>query len=126
MGFCATPLTHGGLLDAGDLQKGRHDVDDVVPLRPDSARVLDARRPGDDHPVGRAAVVRGDCLDPLERGVHGVRPADRVVVVRLPRAQVVLLLQDLLVVLRDHVDHGQFVEEPWIMPSPLAPLSPQM
>ena len=103
------PVDGGGLLDCGHVKQCRDDVDHMVPLRPDASLVPDARRPRDDHPVGGAAVMRRDRLDPLERGIHGVRPTDRIVVVRFPRAQVVLLSQDLPVVFRDHVEHGHFV-----------------
>ena len=46
-------------------------------------------RPVDDRAVARPAPVRGDLLRPLVRRVHRVRPADRVVVVGVRRAEVV-------------------------------------
>ena len=86
------------LLDAVDAQRlgelrgvehRRGDVDHVVELRADLASRLDAARPVHDRPVARAAPVRRDLLRPLVRRVHRVRPADRVVVVGVRRAEVV-------------------------------------
>ena len=81
IGFCETPLTSTGSGMPRRFQDRRHDVDDVVELGPDAALVLDARRPGDDERIARAAEMRGDLLAPLERRVHRPRPADREVIV---------------------------------------------
>ena len=48
------------------------------------ALFLNAIGPMDDGAVARAAPVRGHLLCPLIRRVHGVRPADRIVVVARP------------------------------------------
>src|SRR5512132_1173935 len=50
---------------------------------------LDALGPVDDGAVAGAAPVGGDLLGPLVRGVHGMGPADRVVVVGLRPAELV-------------------------------------
>ena len=65
------------------------DVDHVMELGADLALALDSLRPVHDRAVARAAPVRGDLLGPLVRRVHGVRPADRVVVVGFRPAQLV-------------------------------------
>ncbi|OPX97087.1 MAG: hypothetical protein A4E60_03362 [Syntrophorhabdus sp. PtaB.Bin047] len=109
-GFLRHSVDRGRLLDAGCLQYRRYDVDDVVPLRPDAALLPDARGPGNDHAVGGAAVMRGVLLCVLERCVHGMRPGHRVVIMRLPRAQVALLLLHLFQALRDTIQRGYLVE----------------
>ena len=111
IGFCGTPLSTDGRLHAGGFEDRRHDVDDVVELRADAALVLDPLRPGDDQAVARAAEVRGDLLGPLERRVHRVRPADRVVVVTSsapPSSSI--MRQHVLEVLGRGVEDGHFVE----------------
>jgi len=50
-GFLGHAIDGCGLLLARDLKKCRHDVDYVVPLRPDAALALDVGRPRDDHPL---------------------------------------------------------------------------
>ena len=82
-------MTKVGCGQPGGLEDGRRDVDDVVELVADLALGLDAVRPVDDRAVAGAAPVRGDLLGPLVRRVHRVRPADRVVVVGLGRAELV-------------------------------------
>ncbi len=54
-----------------------------------SPRAWMPRGPVHDRAVAGAAPVRGDLLGPLVRRVHRVRPADRVVVVGLRRAELV-------------------------------------
>jgi len=58
-------------------------------LGPDLAARPNPGRPVDDGPVPRPAPVRCDLLRPLVRRVHGMRPTDRVVVVRAWRAEIV-------------------------------------
>ncbi len=77
------------LRQAGRLEHRGRDVDHVMELRADLALRLDAARPVHDRAVPRAAPVRGHLLRPLVRGVHRVRPADRVVVVGRGGAEVV-------------------------------------
>ena len=89
IGFCGTPLSIAGACTPDRFEDRRHDVDDVVELGADAALVLDPRGPGDDQAVARAAEVGGDLLGPLERRVHRVRPADRVVVERRRPAELV-------------------------------------
>ena len=89
IGVCWTPFTDRRLGQAGRLEDGRRDVDDVVELRADLALGLDALRPVDDRAVAGAAPVRGDLLGPLVGRVHRVRPADGVVVVGLGPAELV-------------------------------------
>src|SRR6516225_4414401 len=59
----------------------RHDVNDVNELFPESALILDPRRPRDDHRVPCAAEMASDLLGPLKRGVHCVRPGSWKMVV---------------------------------------------
>ena len=79
---------HGALLDAvdrlrrrdaGRFEDGRHDVDEVVELAADAARVVDVAGPRHGHALGRPAVVRRHLLHPLERRVHRPRPGCREV-----------------------------------------------
>ena len=67
----------------------RCDVDHVVELLPYVALGLDPLRPVHDRPVPGSAPVRGDLLRPLVGRVHRMRPADRVVVVRLGAAELI-------------------------------------
>ena len=78
-----------GLGQPGGIEHRRRDVDHVVELRADLALGRDALGPVDDRAVAGPAPVRGDLLGPLVRRVHRVRPADRVVVVRLGRPELV-------------------------------------
>src|SRR5215467_8620398 len=64
-------------------------VDDMVKLMPGLAFGLNALWPMDNCTVAGAAPVRRDLLGPLIRGVHRVRPADRVVIVRFGTAEFV-------------------------------------
>ena len=91
-----------GRTDAGGLEDGRHDVDDVHELLAQAALVLDARRPRDHHVLVDAAELRRVLLEPGERRVEGPRPAGRHVVVGLLGAPDV-------VELHLHVD-GQLVD----------------
>ncbi len=63
-----------GRRDAGRFEDGRDDVDDVMELAADAARVIDVAGPGHGHALGGAAEVRRHLLHPLERGVHRPRP----------------------------------------------------
>ena len=88
-GICWMPWTNVGSGRSGDVEHRRRHVDDVVELVADLALGLDPSRPVDDRPVAGPAPVRGDLLGPLVGRVHRVRPADRVVVVRLGGPEVV-------------------------------------
>ena len=57
----------GRRLDAHGFVDRRNDVDHVVELRAQAALLLDARRPGHDQAVARAAEMRRHALHPLER-----------------------------------------------------------
>ena len=74
---------------AGDLEDRRGDIDDVAELIARLAASRDPVRPAHDRAVTGAAPVRGDLLGPLVGRVARVRPADRVVVVGLRRAELV-------------------------------------
>ena len=89
VGALLDAVHEGRLGDAGRLEDGRCDVDDVVELVTDLAGGVDAARPVHDRAGAGAAPVRGDLLGPLVRRVHRVRPADRVVVVGRRGAEVV-------------------------------------
>ena len=71
------------------LKDRRRYVDEVVKLVSKLPLTGDPLRPMHDHPVARAAPVRCDLLRPLIRGVHRVRPADGVVIVRFRATQFV-------------------------------------
>ena len=66
-----------GRRDAGRFKDGRHDVDHVVELAADAARVVDVAGPGHGHALGGAAEMRRHLLHPLERRAHRPRPARR-------------------------------------------------
>ena len=83
------PVDERRLRQAGRVEHGRRHVDHVVELVADLALGLDASGPVDDRPVAGPTPVRGDLLGPLVGRVHGVRPADRVVVVGLGSPEVV-------------------------------------
>ena len=83
------PVHRLRLGQAGCLEHRGSNVDHVVELAADLALRLDALRPVDDRAVTRSAPVRGDLLRPLVGRVHRVSPADRVVVVRRRRAELV-------------------------------------
>ena len=70
-------------LDAEDVVDRRHDVVDVVELRPWCLVGLDTRRPGNRHRIARPAEVRSDQLRVLERRIARPRPAGVVHVVHL-------------------------------------------
>jgi hypothetical protein len=77
------PVDAGWLGQPGYLQhRGRH-IDHVVELGPELPLGLDPGGPVDDGAVAGPAPVGGDLLGPLIRDVHGMGPADRVVVVGL-------------------------------------------
>jgi hypothetical protein len=82
-------VDHGRLGQPGDFQDGGGQVDDVVELESQLAAGPEAAWPVHDHPVAGAAPVGSHLLGPLQRRVHGVRPADRVVVVGVRAAEVV-------------------------------------
>ena len=96
----------------GDVEHRRGDVDDVMELRAHLAPGLDARRPVHDRAVAGSAPVRRDLLRPLVRRVHRVRPADRVVVVGVGRAELVDVRRHHLgrLELRGAVEDEQLVE----------------
>ena len=80
-------VDHGRMRQAGGLEDGRRDVDDMMELAADLALRLDAFRPVHDRAVARAAPVRRDLLGPLVGRVHRVRPADGIVVVGVRPAE---------------------------------------
>ena len=73
------PSTVVGRRDAGDVEDGRRDVDDVGELRAEPATRGNAVGPMDDHRIARPAEVRADLLAPLEGGVAGPGPSRPVV-----------------------------------------------
>ena len=91
-----------GSIDAGDLQQGGHDIDDMHELLAQAALVLDSLRPGDHHALPHTAEPRGVLFEPGERRVKGPGPARRHVVVGLLRTPHVVPLH--LYVHRHHVD----------------------
>ena len=98
-----------GLRNAGRLEDGRGDVDDVMELAADAAHIGDVARPGHDHALGGPAEVRRHLLHPFERGVHRPRPFRRKMregLVRAPeRVPEVLRLHRH----RDAIESGELV-----------------
>ena len=92
------------------------------------ALARDAGGPVHDRAVARAAPVRRDLLGPLERRTHRPRPAHRVVVVRLGRAELVLTeamnsgVSSAAMPLKLAIS----LKAPLSVPSAEAPLSPMM
>src|SRR6185437_9425316 len=74
-----------GLRNAGRIEDGRDDVNDVMELAANAAYIVDVTRPRHGHALGRAAEVRRYLLDPLERRVKSPRPRRRKVRERLVR-----------------------------------------
>src|SRR5262249_41884484 len=62
--------------NAGDLKKGPDNIDHVMELGADSARVLDVPRPSDSHTLSRPPEMGGHLLGPFERGVERPGPSD--------------------------------------------------
>ena len=79
MGRCLMPLSVSGAGISGRFEDGRHDVDDMMELAADAARVVDMAGPRYGHALGRPAEMRRHLLHPLERGGHRPRPGCRKV-----------------------------------------------
>ena len=62
-------VDHDRRRNARRFEERRHDVDDVVELGSDAARILDVVGPGDCHALPRSAEVRRHLLGPFERRV---------------------------------------------------------
>ena len=62
IGFCAMPFDHRSAPGPRGLEDRRHDVDDVVELGADAARVLDAVGPGDAMPCRVPPKCEATCL----------------------------------------------------------------
>ncbi len=121
--------SHGDRVrEPGGLEHGGGDVNHMVEVRTNLAARDDAARPVDDRAVAGAAPVGSDLLGPLVGRVHGVCPADCVVVVGGRGAE--------LVDARSHkfgclepggaVEMNVSLKEPLTVPSAEAPLSPMM
>ena len=67
--------------EAGYVEDGRRDVDDVMELAADLAARLEPVRVVHDDAVASPPEVRRHLLGPLIRRVHRMRPADGIVVV---------------------------------------------
>jgi hypothetical protein len=109
------------------LEHGRGDVDDLVELAADLALGPDPVRPVDDGAVAGATPVGGDLLGPLVRGVHRVRPADRVVLYArgVPRSSTCSIIHS--GVTRSGASAVMVsLVVPMSVPSADAPLSPMM
>ena len=108
--FLRGPIDRGRHSQAGNLKYRRRDIDHVVPLRAQAALVLDPRWPRDHETVSRSAVMRRDLLGPLEWRVHRMRPADRIMVVGFPGADVVSPAQYFLVVFGNAIKERHLVQ----------------
>ena len=104
-------------LDAGRLQDGRCQVDDVVELGAQAAAVGDPPRPGDGQAVAGAAEVGGDLLHPLEGCVQGPCPADVVVAFAPGGSEVVDVLEQEFRILLGTVLEGR--QRPRAVDAPL-------
>ncbi len=104
----------GRVGQTGSLENRRGNVDHVVELRTHLAPRREPVRPVHDRAVARPAPVRRDLLRPLIRGVHRVCPADRVVVVRGRRPEIVDVRRHELGGLECScaIEHHQLVERP--------------
>ena len=127
------PVDRLRLRDPGRLEDGRADVDAVRELRAQVAARLDLAGPRDDHRVARPAQVARHLLAPLERGVAGPRPGGGDVgsgVVAAPPLDAAVLARSARAAasgssttpFRNVIS----LNEPVVVPSRLAPLSPQM
>ena len=67
-------------------------------------------------PLARAAEVGGDLLGPLERRVHGVRPADGIVIEGHRPTEIVHAAEHLVEVLGNGVEEGHLVEQSYWAP----------
>src|SRR5208283_2643399 len=65
------------------------DIDYVTELVTNSTLFLDALRPMDDHTVPSASPMRSDLLRPLVGCVHRPGPANRVMIIRIGRTELV-------------------------------------
>src|SRR5437870_1367961 len=74
------------LRQAGSFQNCRSDVRAVSELAAQTAFVLNAFWPADDHWVANAPEVRGHLLSPFERRVPGPRPRCRVMRIHIRAA----------------------------------------
>ena len=83
----------------------------MMELRANTALVLDARGPGDDHAVASGAEVGGNLLGPLERRVHRVGPTDRVVIECRRAAKFIHSSHDFFEILRNGVEKCHYVEQ---------------
>ena len=86
-------VDHARRLDPRRLEDRRHDVDDVMELAADTARILDVTRPRNSQALPRSAKVRCDLLRPFERRVECPRPGDRHVRIRRRRTPVLEVQQ---------------------------------
>ncbi len=104
---CLLDAVHrGGCRDAGDLEDGRHHVNDVHELLAQAAGILDVAGPGNRHALADAAELGGVLLEPGEGRIEGPGPARRHVVVGLLGAPHVIPFQ-----LFGRGDHVHAVEE---------------
>jgi hypothetical protein len=104
-------VEHRGRLHAHGLEGGRIDIDHAAELGPNTAFILDARGPGNHETVACSAEMRRHLLGPLERRVHGVGPAYRIVVECRGAAQVVHMRHHLLEVFGNAVENRHLVKQ---------------
>ena len=103
-------VDHFGGGNAGGLEDGRHDVNDVVELVADAAQVRNVAWPRNRHSLPSAAEVRRNLLGPSEWRVERPGPAHGHVVVSPVRSpDVVEVLELILDRDLDTVEHGDFV-----------------
>ena len=120
MRLLAHTVDERGMGDADGLEDGRRHINHVVPLVAELAVILlgDLGGPGDDHGVGSTAIVGGHLLYPLERCVHRVHPAGRVVVVEAVGAELVHVHKQVIEVVLQIVKEGHLVGQ--ALQSPLS------
>src|SRR5579863_7793669 len=74
---------HHGCGNARHLEYGRQNVDYVMELPADSARILDVTGPGDGHALARTTEEGGNLLGPFVRSVESPGPWHGEVVIGL-------------------------------------------
>ena len=111
MGFCATPLMLVGAgTPAASSSVGMMSITEQNCVR---RPPLSLMRAGHEMtmPLRVPPKCEAICLRPLERRIHRVRPADRIVIERRRAAQLIHPADDFLHVLGDGVEHRHLVEQ---------------
>ena len=79
IGFLGDAVHRLGRPYTGHFKESGHDIDHVMELVADAARVRDVSGPGDGHAIADSAEIGGNLLGPLVGRAHRPGPADRKV-----------------------------------------------